>query len=84
MTILEYERNLTRQLGIFIDLSRESLRGLGRQSTVEVAVRVAAAVAGQTLNAGGRVYIRFDHGLEPLGMQWYRRIRQLFLSRFHV
>jgi putative peptide zinc metalloprotease protein len=35
-------------------------------------------------NAGGRVYIRFDHGLEPLGMQWYRRIRQLFLSRFHV
>ena len=34
--------------------------------------------------AGGRVYIRFDHGLEPLGMQWYRRLRQLFLSRFHV
>jgi uncharacterized protein (DUF58 family) len=55
LTILEYERHLTRQMGIFIDLSRGSLRGLGRQSTAEVAVRVAAAVAGQTLNAGGRV-----------------------------
>ncbi len=36
------------------------------------------------LNAGGRVYVRFDHGAEPLGFQWYRRVRQLFLARFHV
>lgn len=33
---------------------------------------------------GGRVYVRFDHGLEPLAWQWYRSLRQLFLSRFHV
>jgi putative peptide zinc metalloprotease protein len=36
------------------------------------------------VNLGGRVYLRFDHGTEALGMQWYRRLRQLFLSRFHV
>jgi len=33
---------------------------------------------------GGRAYVRFDHGLEPLGQQLYRSLRQLFLSRFHV
>jgi putative peptide zinc metalloprotease protein len=33
---------------------------------------------------GGRVYARFDHGLEPVGFQWYRAIRQMFLRRFHV
>ena len=36
------------------------------------------------LRLGGRAYVRFDHGLEPLGQQWYRSLRQLFLSRFHV
>jgi putative peptide zinc metalloprotease protein len=36
------------------------------------------------VNAGGRVYVRFDHGFEPLAVQWYRQIRQLFLSRFQV
>ena len=33
---------------------------------------------------GGRVYVRFDHLSEPLLRQFYRRVRQLFLSRFHV
>jgi len=33
---------------------------------------------------GGRVYVRFDHIGEPLLRQLYRRVRQLFLSRFHV
>ena len=33
---------------------------------------------------GGRAYVRFDHGQEPLAQQWYRTLRQLFLSRFHV
>jgi putative peptide zinc metalloprotease protein len=36
------------------------------------------------LHVGGRAYLRFDHGWEPLGFQWYRRARQLFLSRFNV
>jgi len=33
---------------------------------------------------GTRVYVRFDHGSEPLGQQWYRRARQLFLRKFNV
>lgn len=36
------------------------------------------------VNIGGRVYVRFDHGWEPLVKRWYQQIRQLFLSRFHV
>jgi len=33
---------------------------------------------------GERVYVRFDHKMEPLALQWYRVIRRLFLSRFNV
>jgi putative peptide zinc metalloprotease protein len=35
-------------------------------------------------NVGERVYVRFDHGKEPLIWRWYRSIRQLFLKRFDV
>jgi putative peptide zinc metalloprotease protein len=35
-------------------------------------------------NVGGRVYVRFDHGWEPLIWRWYRSVRQLFLRRFNV
>jgi putative peptide zinc metalloprotease protein len=35
-------------------------------------------------NVGGRVYVRFDHGKEPMFWRWYRGIRQLFLKRFNV
>ena len=33
---------------------------------------------------GSRMYVRFDHGYEPLGMQAWRSLRQLFLRRFGV
>lgn len=33
---------------------------------------------------GERVFVRFDHQREPLAFQWYRGIRQLFLSHFNV
>ncbi|HUQ09935.1 MAG TPA: hypothetical protein VM146_06420 [Steroidobacteraceae bacterium] len=33
---------------------------------------------------GTHVHVRFEHQYEPLAHQWYRRIRQLFLSRFDV
>jgi putative peptide zinc metalloprotease protein len=35
-------------------------------------------------NVGGRVYVRFDHGKEPLIWRWYRGVRQLFLRKFNV
>jgi putative peptide zinc metalloprotease protein len=36
------------------------------------------------INSGGRAYVRFDHGREPLAAQWYRHLRQLFLARLNV
>ena len=32
--------------------------------------------------AGGRAWVRFDHGWMPLGMQWGRHLKQLFLRQF--
>ncbi len=32
----------------------------------------------------GRVYVRFDHGWEPVFWRWYRSVRQLFLKTFNV
>jgi putative peptide zinc metalloprotease protein len=53
-------------------------RTLSRTFQFDVELPVAAANAA----AGGHVWLRFDHGLEPLGLQWFRRLRQLLLSRF--
>ena len=36
------------------------------------------------LRLGARVYARFEHQLEPLAAQAWRRVRQLFLSRFDI
>lgn len=33
---------------------------------------------------GERVYVRFEHGWEPLAWQGFRRLRQLLLSQFNV
>ena len=33
---------------------------------------------------GNRMYVRFDHGYEPAGLQLYRSIRQLLLRQFGV
>jgi putative peptide zinc metalloprotease protein len=47
-------------------------------------VDVELPIASPRLNVGGRAYVRFDHGWEPLAVQWYLAVRQLFLSRFSV
>jgi putative peptide zinc metalloprotease protein len=36
------------------------------------------------MDAGGRAYVRFNHGWMPLSAQWTRQLRQLFLARFNV
>ena len=33
---------------------------------------------------GTRAYVRFTHAMEPIGVQLYRRVRQLFLSHLNV
>lgn len=35
-----------------------------------------------TRRVGGRAWVHFDHGAEPLARQWSRRLRQLFLKHF--
>ncbi|MFW5425908.1 MAG: site-2 protease family protein [Methylophagaceae bacterium] len=37
-----------------------------------------------TPEIGQRVYVRFKHGSEPIGQQWYRNLRQVFLRQFNV
>lgn len=37
---------------------------------------------GDLRTLGGRVYVRFDHGWEPLALRWLRQLRQLFLGKF--
>jgi putative peptide zinc metalloprotease protein len=32
---------------------------------------------------GGRAWVRFDHGPQPLAGRWYRRLRQLLLQHFN-
>lgn len=38
--------------------------------------------AARSAALGEHVFVRIYHGIEPLGLQWWRRIRQLLLSRF--
>jgi putative peptide zinc metalloprotease protein len=45
---------------------------------------VALPAVASAPRLGTRVYVRFDHGREPLGSQWYRELRTLFLRRFDV
>jgi putative peptide zinc metalloprotease protein len=58
----------------------EGLRPLEKQFQFDIEPTEATG----NVNIGGRVYVRFDHGLEPLIYQWYRNMRQLFLRRFNV
>jgi putative peptide zinc metalloprotease protein len=59
--------------------------GEGRKS-VQKYFQVDVQLAGEKrpVNIGGRAYVRFDHGWEPLAFQWYRGARQVFLSRLNV
>jgi putative peptide zinc metalloprotease protein len=45
----------------------------------------ASGAAAMTLPPyGSRVHVRFEHRPEPLARQWWRRLRQMFLSRLQV
>jgi putative peptide zinc metalloprotease protein len=57
-------------------------RTLERTFQFDVAVQ---GVTGATpLFFGQRVHARFEHPPEPIGQQWLRSMRRLFLSQFHV
>ena len=56
---------------------RTALRALVR-------VRARAARRERRCALGERVYVRFEHGSEPLAARLYRSVRQLFMTRFMV
>jgi putative peptide zinc metalloprotease protein len=58
-------------------------RTLERTFQFDVAVEVPAAGAVEVF-FGEHVHARFRHPSEPLAWQWYRSVRRLFLSHFHV
>lgn len=51
-------------------------------STFQFEIRLPEEFAKDRI--GERVYLLFNHGFEPLAMQWYRLVRQLFLRKFNV
>ena len=58
----------------------EGRRTLQRVFELEVALPAEVARA----HLGTRVFVRLDHGTEPLGFQIYRSLRQLLLRQFGV
>jgi putative peptide zinc metalloprotease protein len=50
--------------------------------TLEKVFHVELDVDRTVEQIGGRTYVRFAHGHEPIGLQWYRRLRQLLLRQF--
>jgi putative peptide zinc metalloprotease protein len=47
-------------------------------------VDVELARPSETVYVNDRVYVKFNHGFEPLSVQWYRSLRRLFLRWFNV
>ena len=45
---------------------------------------VSPETAEKKLLLGSRVFVRFDHGREPVAFRWMRGLRQIFLSQFNV
>jgi putative peptide zinc metalloprotease protein len=58
-------------------------RTLERTFQFDIAV-AADPAGGAPMFFGQRVHARFEHPPEPIGQQWLRSVRRLFLSQFHV
>ncbi|MDW4496654.1 PqqD family peptide modification chaperone [Sulfitobacter sp. D35] len=58
----------------------ERLRAFDVAFQFELALRAPHPVS----LVGERVYVRFDHGWEPVAPRLWRTVRQLFLARFNV
>jgi putative peptide zinc metalloprotease protein len=58
-------------------------RTMERTFQFDVAVTLPAIDPGPVF-FGEHIHARFEHPPEPLAHQWYRSVRRLFLSHFHV
>ena len=54
------------------------------ERTFQFDVAVDASAGPVPLYFGERVHVRFEHPDEPIGQQWMRNLRRVFLSHFHV
>jgi putative peptide zinc metalloprotease protein len=61
-------------------LDKDGVKSIEKVFQFDLALPASAGIRA----FGGRVYVRFDHGWEPIASRWHRQLRQLFLSRFHV
>ena len=68
--------------GVMAADPRDGKSGKTLASSFQFDLELAPGVA--ATGYGGRVYVRFVRDPEPLAFQWYRRVRQAFLARFHV
>ena len=59
----------------------QGLRALERVFQIDVEPQAGASLAPLF---GQRVFVRFEHPPLPLGVQWYRGLRRLFLAHFNV
>jgi uncharacterized protein (DUF58 family) len=55
LVVMEMEDLAAEDVAIFIDLERRALRGIGRASTLEYAIRIAAALAAEVARGANRV-----------------------------
>lgn len=60
---------------------RESQTPTALQGWFELDLELPAT---RTYTVGERVYVRFEHGWEPVGFRLWRSVRQLFMKRFVV
>jgi putative peptide zinc metalloprotease protein len=65
---------------VTMDPTKGSSKALEKLFLLELHLDAAVQLA----TVGGRVYVRFDHGAEPLAWRLYRSVRQLFLRHFNV
>jgi uncharacterized protein (DUF58 family) len=60
--VREYARPASGDLSIFLDLNRRALIGIGRASSIEYAVKIAASLAARSLRNGHRVHLAAGEG----------------------
>jgi putative peptide zinc metalloprotease protein len=64
---------------------RDPESGKAMESLFQFDLRLPETAAVARLQPyGTRVHVRFEHQSEPLARQWWRRLRQMFLSRLQV
>ena len=68
--------------GEFVVLPSDNTGRTTMERVFEVEINMPPEASTEYL--GNRIYVRFDHGYEPLGIQAWRSLRQLLLRRFGV